>query len=154
MPLETRCSIIANLQLTHYNTNNQTQTIDIKEVYNLCAVSHPKQNDIDVIPLSKIKGIQTRRGTKSTSFSSQKTGTKSISFLQISTFPSSIYFANQFQDQPEVFQFKERRKLTLLIWSYTLKSQNVSTLSHLVGTKAWQVQVNNIIMQNNKLDVL
>ena len=34
-----------------------------------------------------------------------------------------------------------------------LKTQNVSTLSHLVGTKAWQVQVDNIIMQNNKLDV-
>ena len=35
-----------------------------------------------------------------------------------------------------------------------LTSQNVSTLSHLVGSKAWQVQVDNIIMQNNKLDVV
>ena len=76
----TRCSIIAKLQFTHYNTNNQTQTKDIKEVYNLCALSNPKQNDINCIPLSKIKGIKTRRGTKSTSFFSQKTATKGIGF--------------------------------------------------------------------------
>ena len=146
--------MLYHCKVTHYKTNNQTQTIDIKEVYNLCALSNPKQNHINCIPLSKIKGIKTRRATKNTSFSSQKTAAKSIGFLQISAFPSSIYLPHQFQDWPDAFQFKERRKLTLLIWSYTLKSQNVSTLSHLVGTKAWQVQVNNIIMQNNKLDVV
>ena len=91
--------------------------------------------------------MKRRRGTKSTNFFLQKKATKSISFLQQSAFPCCIYFAHQFQDQPEVFQFKERRKLTLLIQSYTLKSQNLSTLSHLVGTKAkaWQIQVNKII---------
>ena len=36
------------------------QTIDVKEVYNLCVLSSLKQNDIDSsISVSKIKGIKT-----------------------------------------------------------------------------------------------
>ena len=53
--------------------NNQTETIDIKEVYNIFVLSNPRQNDIDMVSfilISKIKGIKTKRHkTKSTSFS-------------------------------------------------------------------------------------
>ena len=53
--------------------SNQTETIDVKEVYNLFVLSNPKQNDIDIgsfISISKIKGIKAKRHkTKSTSFS-------------------------------------------------------------------------------------
>ena len=53
--------------------NNQTETIDIKEVYNIFVLSNPRQNDIDMVSfilISKIKGIKTKRHkTKSASFS-------------------------------------------------------------------------------------
>ena len=83
---------MAKLQLTHYNRNNETQTIVIKKVYNLCGLSNLKQNDTDFIPLSEIKGSKRRRGTKRANFASQKTATKSISFFQMSAFPFSTYF--------------------------------------------------------------
>ena len=63
--------------MTRYNTNNQTETIDIKEVYNQCALSNPKENDIDIIPISKIRDTKTR---KDTSFSSPKTERKGTNF--------------------------------------------------------------------------
>lgn len=34
-------------------------------------------------------------------------------------------------------KIQEKRELTLLIWSYTLKFQNLSSYSHLIGSKAW-----------------
>ena len=40
--METRSSITGKFWLTHHGTNNQTETIDIKEVYNLCVLSNPK----------------------------------------------------------------------------------------------------------------
>lgn len=43
--------------LTNWNTNNQTETIDVREVYNICALTNPKQNDRD-IPMSEIKSIK------------------------------------------------------------------------------------------------
>ena len=72
--METRSSVIGKFWLTHYDTNNQTETTDTKEVYNLCVLSNPTQNYIDigsVITTSKIKGIKKKTETKSTSFSLQ-----------------------------------------------------------------------------------
>ena len=37
-----------------------SKTIDMKKVYNLCVLSNPKQNDIDIL-ISKMKAIKTRR---------------------------------------------------------------------------------------------
>ena len=62
--METRSSVIGKSWLKQYNTSNQTETIDIKEVYNLCVLSNPKQNDIDIgsfISISEIIGIKTSR---------------------------------------------------------------------------------------------
>ena len=62
VPIETRLSIIAKFWLTHYDTNTQTETIDIKEVF-----SNPKLNDMDIgsfVTISKIKGIKTRTTKK------------------------------------------------------------------------------------------
>ena len=63
-PMETRFSIFGKFWLTYYNTNNQKETTDIKELYNLFVLSNPKQNDIDIgtfISVSKIRGVKTRR---------------------------------------------------------------------------------------------
>ena len=43
--------------LTNCDTNNQTKTIDVREVYNIRVLTNPKQNDRD-IPMSEIKGIK------------------------------------------------------------------------------------------------
>ena len=62
--METRSSIIRKFWLTHYDTNNQTETIDMKEGYNICILTNPKQNDIDIdsfISIVKFKRIKTRR---------------------------------------------------------------------------------------------
>ena len=42
VPMETRSSMTGKFWLTHHGTNSQTETIDIKEVYNLCVLSNPK----------------------------------------------------------------------------------------------------------------
>ena len=41
-------------------TDTISKTIDMKEVYNLCVLSNPKHNDIDIL-ISKMKAIKTRR---------------------------------------------------------------------------------------------
>ena len=42
VPMETRSSTTGKFWSTHHGTNNQTETIDIKEVCNLCVLSNPK----------------------------------------------------------------------------------------------------------------
>ena len=60
--METRSS--GKFWLTHYNINNQIETIYINWVWNICVLNNPKQNDVDkgsFISIWKIKGIKTRR---------------------------------------------------------------------------------------------
>ena len=47
IPTQRQEAIIQKFWMTHYDANNQKETIDIKELYHLYALSNPNQNGID-----------------------------------------------------------------------------------------------------------